>query len=359
MADYTKATNFTAKDSLPTGNSGKIVKGTEIDTELNAIANAIASKADINSPSLTGTPTAPTASAGTNTTQLATAAFVIAERTNTSTLTNKTVDLASNTVTGTLAQFNTACSNADFVSIAGAETLTSKTLTTPTITNPTVTTGSFSSPALTGTPTAPTASAGTNTTQVATTEFVIAERTNTATLTNKTLTSPTINTPTISTPAITGGTITGITDLAVADGGTGASTLTGVVLGNGTSAMTAVAAGTNGNVLKSNGTTWTSAAPTTVAGLGLNGETWQNVAGSRAVGSTYTNSETYPIQVLVTLVNTSGAWFYINGNLVIRQFYDVNTGAGQTGYSFVSAIIPPGSTYRAENGNLSTWYELR
>ena len=78
MADYNKSTNFTAKDSLPTGNSGKIVKGTEIDTELNAIANAIASKADINSPNLTGTPTAPTASVGTATTQLATTSFVTA-----------------------------------------------------------------------------------------------------------------------------------------------------------------------------------------------------------------------------------------------------------------------------------------
>jgi hypothetical protein len=78
MADYTKATNFTAKDSLPTGNSGKIVKGTEIDTELSAVANAIASKADSNSPTFTGTPVAPTASSGTNTTQLATTAFVTA-----------------------------------------------------------------------------------------------------------------------------------------------------------------------------------------------------------------------------------------------------------------------------------------
>jgi hypothetical protein len=78
MADYNKSTNFTAKDSLPTGNSGKIVKGTEIDTELNAISNAIASKADINSPNLTGTPTAPTAGVGTATTQLATTAFVTA-----------------------------------------------------------------------------------------------------------------------------------------------------------------------------------------------------------------------------------------------------------------------------------------
>ena len=78
MSNYTKATNFTAKDGLPTGNSGKIVKGTEIDTELTAVASAISSKADLNSPALTGTPTAPTASAGTNTTQLATTAFVIA-----------------------------------------------------------------------------------------------------------------------------------------------------------------------------------------------------------------------------------------------------------------------------------------
>lgn len=78
MADYNKSTNFTAKDTLPTGNAGKIVKGAEIDTEFTAISNAIASKADINSPSFTGTPTAPTASAGTNTTQLATTAFVTA-----------------------------------------------------------------------------------------------------------------------------------------------------------------------------------------------------------------------------------------------------------------------------------------
>jgi hypothetical protein len=78
MSNYVKATNFTAKDSLPSGNSGKIVKGAEIDTELTAVASAISSKADTNSPALTGTPTAPTASAGTNTTQLATTAFVLA-----------------------------------------------------------------------------------------------------------------------------------------------------------------------------------------------------------------------------------------------------------------------------------------
>jgi hypothetical protein len=55
--------------------------------------------------------------------------------------------------------------------------------------------------------------------------------------------------------AITGGTITGITDITVADGGTGASTFTanGVIFGNGTSALGVTAAGTAGQVLVSGG----------------------------------------------------------------------------------------------------------
>ncbi len=46
MSDYTKSTNFATKDGLSTGDPAKIVKGTEIDTEFNAIASAISSKAD-------------------------------------------------------------------------------------------------------------------------------------------------------------------------------------------------------------------------------------------------------------------------------------------------------------------------
>lgn len=82
MAQYIKATNFTAKDALPSGNAGKIIKGTEIDVEYTAIATAIASKADTNSPTFTGTPLAPTATAGTNNTQIATTAFVNAAATS-------------------------------------------------------------------------------------------------------------------------------------------------------------------------------------------------------------------------------------------------------------------------------------
>ena len=49
------------------------------------------------------------------------------------TLTNKTLNLTNNTLTGTIAQFNTACSDADFATLAGSETLTNKVLTTPRI----------------------------------------------------------------------------------------------------------------------------------------------------------------------------------------------------------------------------------
>jgi hypothetical protein len=78
MSNYTKATNFATKDTLPTGDANKIVKGTEIDNEFNSISGAISSKADLASPTFTGTPAAPTATAGSNTTQLATTAFVTA-----------------------------------------------------------------------------------------------------------------------------------------------------------------------------------------------------------------------------------------------------------------------------------------
>lgn len=81
MSNYTKATNFATKDTLPTGDSNKIVKGTEIDNEFNAISGAISSKADIASPSLTGTPTSPTPTAGSNTTQIANTAYVRGELT--------------------------------------------------------------------------------------------------------------------------------------------------------------------------------------------------------------------------------------------------------------------------------------
>ena len=58
---------------------------------------------------------------------ISSAAFVTT--TGTQTLTNKTVDLGDNTLTGSLAEFNTALQGDSFVSLTGSETLTNKTLT--------------------------------------------------------------------------------------------------------------------------------------------------------------------------------------------------------------------------------------
>jgi hypothetical protein len=106
------------------------------------------------------------------------------------TLTNKTIALGSNTISGTTAQFNTALTDGDFATLAGTETLSGKTLTTPTI----------------------------------------------ASFTNATHNH---------TNAAGGGQLTDAalsTAVTVAKGGTGATSLTGLLLGNGTSAVTAVTA---------------------------------------------------------------------------------------------------------------------
>lgn len=76
MTAYTKSTNFLTKDTLPDGDTGKIIKGSEFDTEFNNLQTAVNSKANSISATLSGTPTAPTAGFGTNTTQIATTAFV-------------------------------------------------------------------------------------------------------------------------------------------------------------------------------------------------------------------------------------------------------------------------------------------
>jgi hypothetical protein len=209
---------------------------------------------------------------------------------------------------------------------------------------------------LVGTAIAPTPSPGDNSTKIATTAFVQTKVGTLGTMSSQDATAV----------AITGGTITGITDLAVADGGTGASTLSAnaVLLGNGTSALQTVAPSTSGNVLTSDGTTWTSAAATSI-GVG---QTWQSVIGSRSTGTTYTNSTGRPIMVSVSCVSTSspgGAFgFQINGTRVAWQ--GAAQSASVASFSNITIIIPNGVTYLVESGSVSNggisvsyWYELR
>ena len=109
MSDYTLAVNWSGKDALSDSDSAKVISGTDFNSEFTTIRTALNSKADIASETLTGIPLAPTAATATDTTQIATTAFVQANK---------------------------------------------------------------ASPALTGTPTAPTAATSTNTTQIATTAMV-------------------------------------------------------------------------------------------------------------------------------------------------------------------------------------------
>ena len=63
----------------------------------------------------------------------------------TDTLTNKTIALGSNTISGTLAQFNSALTDDSFASLTGSETLTNKTFTSPTINAHTFSSGTSTS----------------------------------------------------------------------------------------------------------------------------------------------------------------------------------------------------------------------
>lgn len=130
--------------------------------------------------------------------------------------------------------------------------------------------------------------------------------------------------------------------LPVASGGTGANTLTSnnVILGNGTSAVQFVAPGTNGNVLTSNGTTWTSAAPSGGSvslkqEVFIDNTSWTCPAGVTAVeiqiwgggggGGAYSDPGCAP-----TPGGYGGAGGYVHGMLPVTPatVYTITIGAG-------------------------------
>ncbi len=71
------------------------------------------------------------------------------------TLINKGISLANNTITGTIAQFNAALTDGDFATLAGSETLINKTLTSPTINGGNITNATLTTPTFVGTPVEP------------------------------------------------------------------------------------------------------------------------------------------------------------------------------------------------------------
>ena len=138
------------------------------------VTNNLALKAPLASPSLTGTPTAPTATTGNNTTQIATTAFVQSAVSGAASYNDASVDTHLNrttAATGEVLSWNG--SDYDWVARTTFSTLSGKPTT---LSGYGITDGAtIDSPAFTGTPTAPTASGGTNSTQIATTAYVQGE----------------------------------------------------------------------------------------------------------------------------------------------------------------------------------------
>ena len=226
MTNYVKSTNFATKDNLASGDPLKIVKGTEINTEYDNIAIAVATKADTASPTFTGTTTIATLAL---TNDLA----VVDGGTGASTAANARTNLSA----------ASSGANSDITSITGLTTA-----------------------------------------------------------------------------------------LAPSQGGTGLATLTAnnVVLGNGTSAVQFVAPSTTGNLLTSDGTTWTSAAPpaggvtSAVAGNGIavSGATGAvTISLDYYTGSTSSNTS-YPIgSYLFMVANNTGTTNSSVPNMRVNDAY--------------------------------------
>ena len=187
MSNYTKSTNFATKDNLSPGNPLKIVKGTEIDTEFNNIQTAVATKTD----------------GAASSTDNAIARF---DSTTGKIIQNSavTIDDTTGDIVGTATQgvFNTVSTTVNAFGAATAVNIGAAT-GTATVNNTTLA-----------------AKAITASTTLAVT--------GTSTLTGAVTATAGVTGPiTSSSATITGGSISGITDLAVADGGTGASTAAG------------------------------------------------------------------------------------------------------------------------------------
>lgn len=204
-----------------------------------------------NSPQFAGVPTAPTASVGTSNTQIATTAFVTQSPEFSGTPLAPTA--APGTATTQIASTAFVTNSPEFAGVPTAPTAANGTSTTQLATTQFVQ-NLRANIALTGTPTAPTAVYNDNTSQLATTAFVQSEKfspqftgaptaptatiavSNTQVATTRFVTDWTNALPTMSQQNanavnITGGSITGISPIAVISGGTGASTASGARAG--------------------------------------------------------------------------------------------------------------------------------
>ncbi|MGB4712835.1 MAG: hypothetical protein WBH26_02390, partial [Pontimonas sp.] len=190
MSNYSKTTDFEAKDSLPTGDSGKIIRGAEFETEFDAISTAIGTKADTAGPTFTGTLTFETISDGT----IGVTAFVDEDNmsSNSATLVPTQQSVKAYVDAQVTAQ------DLDFQADSGGALSID-----------------LDSEALTFTGGTGVDTSGSGNAVTFAIDSTVATLTGTQTLTNKTLTSPDVNTPDIDGGTIDGAVIGGATPAAV------------------------------------------------------------------------------------------------------------------------------------------------
>ena len=116
--------------------------------------------------------------------------------------------------------------------------------------------------------------------------------------------------------------------------------------------------GASGNVLTSDGSIWANALQT---GLGYN-QTWS--LPTRTSGTTYTNSTSKPIYVMISIggsLSGSGSFtIVVSGTTILSASYGSNASGSSQPYA-ASFIVPAGATYVATTGGnfgISTWSEL-
>jgi hypothetical protein len=110
-----------------------------------------------------------------------------------------------------------------------------------------------------------------------------------------------------------------------------------------------------------NGLTFNNSSTQTVGGISSAAQTWQNLTGTRASGTTYTNSTGYPIMVNVDCnIGANSNYAYLTvGSLNVSFMQNVYPSAAQR--MTLSAIVPNGTSYSVGvvGSSVNTWYELR
>ena len=213
-----------------------------------------------------------------------------------------------------------------------------------------------------GTATGVTPSSSDNSTKFATTAFVTTKVGSLGTMASQNATSVAITGGTIDGVAYTGGTLNN-TPIGSTTPNTGAfttiSATTPIAASSGGTGLSSV--GTSGNVLTSNGTAWTSS---TLSAIGV-GQTYQSLTSSRAVDTSYTNSTSKPILVIVALKAQTGgdiiASVTVDGVTFGHQYIHNGSSVDLNNVTF---IVPVGSTYSVSSGGygsgaLYSWAELR